>query len=220
MTLIQLLPLFVICSALIYCLADFKHQFLPKLHRDKAFQHFTFFVLFGLFLLWSAQASVKEGLNIHFLGLTCFTLVYGWRTAFVLTIPVALAMVLTDNLAFENLANFLLLSSLLPILTSYAIYYFSYRYLNRNIFIYIFVAGFFSGGATSSIHLISNTLFQLWQGDHQWQAIRDNYFIFLPLLAFPEGLLNGMGAAILSVYKPEWLRTFSDKHYLYDHLRK
>lgn len=41
--------------------------------------------------------------------------------------------------------------------------------------------------------------------------------IFVPLLAFPEGLLNGMALAILAVFRPEWLRVFSDRDYLYNH---
>ncbi|TON15302.1 hypothetical protein CGH62_27375, partial [Vibrio parahaemolyticus] len=42
----------------------------------------------------------------------------------------------------------------------------------------------------------------------------------VPLLAFPEGLLNGMSLAVLTVFKPEWLRVFSDRDYIYNHYHK
>ncbi len=119
-----------------------------------------------------------------------------------------------------DIPEYLLLSVLLPILISYAIFALSYHYLPRNIFVFIFVAGFFNGGMTGSLHLLLNTLYQLTFGSHDWHTIYDNYLIFVPLLAFPEGLLNGMALAILSVFKPEWLRVFSDRDYIYNHYHK
>lgn len=214
------LPYIAVISALVLCLKDFKKAFLPKFLSDKPFQTFSILVTIGLFFLWSAQAGVKEGLQIHFLGLTIYTLMFGMRTAFLLTIPVTVALALTAQIPADSIAEYLFLSCLIPILTSYAVYYVSFHYLPRNIFIFIFVAGFFNGAVTGSVHLLANTLHQLWQGNYDWQTISDNYFIFLPLLAFPEGLLNGMAAAIMAVFKPEWLRTFSDKHYIYNHYRK
>lgn len=173
--------------------------------------------MLGLFLLWSTQASVKEGLSLHFLALTTLTMMYGWRSAFILTLPVSAALALFGKISFAALPEYLLLSSLLPILISYSIFALSYHYLPRNIFVFIFVAGFFNAGVTGSLHLLLNSLY-IWQlGAYDWITITDNYLIFVPLLAFPEGLLNGMALAILAVFRPEWLRVFSDRDYLYNH---
>ncbi|MDG3088391.1 energy-coupling factor ABC transporter permease [Vibrio hannami] len=215
-----ILPYIAVFIAIGLCIKDFRHAFLPKLLTDKPFQNFCFFTTIGLFFLWSAQAGVKEGLLIHFLGLTIFTLIFGMRTAFLLTIPIAFALAITTQIPFDTLAEYLFLSCLIPISVSYGIYYLSFHYLPKNIFIFIFVAGFLNGALTGSVHLLTNTGYQLWQGNYDWQTISDNYFIFLPLLAFPEGLLNGMAAAIMAVFKPEWLRTFSDKDYIYTQYRK
>lgn len=59
------------------CKDDFLKTFLPKLVADKPFQHMTFAVMLLLFLLWNAQAGVKEGLYIHFLALTTLTMMFG-----------------------------------------------------------------------------------------------------------------------------------------------
>ncbi|GAK87871.1 arginine/ornithine antiporter ArcD [Vibrio ponticus] len=118
------------------------------------------------------------------------------------------------------MGQYLLLSCLVPILTSYAVFLLSYSYLPRNIFVYIFIAGFFNGALAGSIHLVATGLFQLLTDVHDWTTIVDNYLIFILLLAFPEGLLNGMAVAVLSVFKPEWLRTFSDRDYIYNHYHK
>jgi uncharacterized membrane protein len=220
MNIYQLIPTIAVLSVFVFCIHDFRRSFFPKFLVEKPFQHFTFLLLLGLFFLWSAQASVKEGLTIHFLGLTSLTLVYGWRVAFILTVPVTAGLVITQQVALNISMEYLFLSCLVPITISALIFYLTFRYLPKNIFVYIFIAGFFNAALSGSLHLMGNAGYQLWKGDYDWVSIRDNYLVFLPLLLFPEGLLNGMAAAILSVYKPEWLRTFSDKHYIYDHHRK
>ncbi|ADT87508.1 hypothetical protein K6U56_11535 [Vibrio furnissii] len=220
MQLEELASLVVILLFIVGAARDVRTSFWPKFTHEKTFQHLTYFVMFALFLLWSAQASVKEGLHIHFLALTTLTMMYGWRCAFLLTIPVTAALVVVGKLGVYDVPEYLLLSALLPILISYAIFALSYHYLPRNIFVFIFVAGFFNGGMTGSLHLLLNTLYQLALGVHDWQTIYDNYLILVPLLAFPEGLLNGMALAILCVFKPEWLRVFSDRDYIYNHYHK
>ncbi|ENM5882550.1 membrane protein [Vibrio metoecus] len=220
MELAQLASTIIIFAVLLLVKKDSQHALWPKFRDDRTFQHLTYFVMLGLFLLWSAQASVKEGLTIHFLALTTLTMMYGWRSAFIITIPVTAALALFGKISLAALPEYLLLSSLLPILISYSVFALSYHYLPRNIFVFIFVAGFFNAGVTGSLHLLLNSLYVWEMGTYDWKTIMDNYLIFIPLLAFPEGLLNGMALAILAVFRPEWLRVFSDRDYLYNHYHR
>ncbi|ENM5786820.1 hypothetical protein CGT92_07830 [Vibrio metoecus] len=220
MELAQLASTIIIFAVLLLVKKDSQHALWPKFRDDRTFQHLTYFVMLGLFLLWSAQASVKEGLTIHFLALTTLTMMYGWRSAFIITIPITAALALFGKISLAALPEYLLLSSLLPILISYSVFALSYHYLPRNIFVFIFVAGFFNAGVTGSLHLLLNSLYVWEMGTYDWKTIMDNYLIFIPLLAFPEGLLNGMALAILAVFRPEWLRVFSDRDYLYNHYHR
>ncbi|WKY94052.1 energy-coupling factor ABC transporter permease [Vibrio metoecus] len=220
MELAQLASTIIIFAVLLLVKKDSQHALWPKFRDDRTFQHLTYFVMLGLFLLWSAQASVKEGLTIHFLALTTLTMMYGWRSAFIITIPVTAALALFGKISLAALPEYLLLSSLLPILISYSVFALSYHYLPRNIFVFIFVAGFFNAGVTGSLHLLLNSLYVWEMGTYDWKTIMDNYLIFIHLLAFPEGLLNGMALAILAVFRPEWLRVFSDRDYLYNHYHR
>lgn len=122
---------------------DVTKVFLPKLKNERTFQHLTFAVIFALTILWSAQASVKEGLAIHFLALTTLTLMYGWRSAYALSIVVSIILAIIGTIEFSQLPEYLLFSCLLPIWVSYVVFLLSYRFLPRNIFVFIFVAGFF-----------------------------------------------------------------------------
>ena len=131
-----------------YCLTDWRKVVWPKMTQEKPFQHLVFATLFLLCILWSAQAGVKDGLQIHFLALTTLTMMYGWRIAFLLSIPAMLVNHLLHGIPLSMLPSAWVLSALVPILISYLIFLLSYRYLPRNIFVFIFVAGFFNGALT------------------------------------------------------------------------
>lgn len=210
----------ILWIVLAYCLPDWKKVVWPKLEKEKAFQHLVFATLFFFSILWATQAGVKEGLQIHFLALTTLTMMYGWRMAFLISIPAMLVNHLLHDASLLQLPTSLVLSALLPIFISYLVFLLSYHYLPRNIFVFIFVAGFFNGAITGSLHLLINSFYHLSVGHYDWETIQHNYFIFVPLLAFPEGLLNGMSLAVLTVFKPEWLRVFSDRDYIYNHYHK
>lgn len=216
----ELLALIIVLLFLPLIWRDVTGVLLPKLSQERSFQHITLAVSFALFFLWSADAGVKTGLAIHFLGLTALTLMYGWQSAFALSIVIGLFMAIFGEFSFYVLPEFLLFSCLIPILISYAIFLASYRYLPRNIFVFIFIAGFLNGGLTGSLHLLINSIYLLLTSGYDGQTIFDNYLVFTPLLAFPEGMLNGMTAAVLTVFKPELLRLFSDRDYIYNHYHK
>ncbi|KGY12092.1 membrane protein [Vibrio tubiashii] len=220
MELHQLLALAIVVVTMPFIWRDVKHVFLPKLRDERPFQHITYAIIFALFILWSADAGVKEGLSIHFLGITALTLMYGWQSASALSIVITLLMAVIGKVSFFSVPEYLLMSCLIPVSISYVTFSLSYHFLPRNIFVFIFVAGFLNGGVTGTLHLIINSAYLLTTTEHDWQTIYDNYLIFTPLLAFPEGLLNGMTIAVLTVFKPELVRVFSDRDYIYNHYRK
>ncbi|MDF2153640.1 energy-coupling factor ABC transporter permease [Vibrio sp. CAU 1672] len=212
--------LIIVWVMVAFCWPDFRQVVWPKLMSEKDFQHLLFGTVFLLSTLWSAQAGVKEGLQIHFLALTTLSLMFGWRMALVISVPAMLANHLIHGHSLAMLPTSLLLSALIPIGISYCVFQLSYRLLPRNIFVFIFIAGFINGAVTGSLHLLNNAIYHQTVGHYDWETIQHNYFIFVPLLAFPEGLLNGMSIAVLTVFKPEWLRVFSDRDYIYNHHHK
>ncbi|CCN83691.1 conserved hypothetical protein [Vibrio nigripulchritudo SFn27] len=197
------------------CWHDVKSVFIPKFVRERSFQNLTIICCAILFFLWQTKAGVKSGLDIHFLGLTAFTMMFGWRVACVLLIPIFALIAIWDGWLIADFSVQVLISGLIPVLVSYGIFSLSYHYLPKNVFVFIFVAGFFNAMFTGSVHLLVRGTYYLWQGTYDLTTVVDNFFVLIPLMAFPEGLLNGMTLAILCVYKPEWLRVFSDRHYLY-----
>ena len=64
--------------------------------------------------------------------------------------------------------------------------------LLKNFFVYLFVCGFFGAGVAAAVSGLS-TGGVLWlDGVYSWSKITHEYVQYLPLIMFPEGLMNGI----------------------------
>ncbi|WBA18649.1 MULTISPECIES: energy-coupling factor ABC transporter permease [Salinivibrio] len=189
-------------------------EFFAKLRQETGYQHLAFSSAVVLFALWALQAGIKEGLDIHFLGVTTLALCHGWRIAiWIATVPLAL-MAVFGFVPVADVGMTALTTAVLPITFSYGIFALSYHYLTRHLFIYIFIAAFI-GAALTIVFQLSVTSLWYWLADrHSWQDIVHNYLQIALLMWFPEALLNGMAVTVMAVYRPHWLRTFYDREYL------
>ncbi|WP_445402269.1 energy-coupling factor ABC transporter permease [Zobellella sp. An-6] len=181
---------------------------------DKSRQHLCFGAAIALVPLWMLQAGIKEGLEVHFLGLTTLALVLGWRLSQLMAL---LSLLLVTVFGVESWNEFganLLLGVILPIGVSYFVFLLTYSYLYRHLFVYIFVAGFFNAALTMAVKILAFAGYMTWSGQYPWQTVLDNYVSILPLLLFPEALLNGMAITLLVVFRPQWVCTFYDRDYL------
>ena len=52
------------------------------------------------------------------------------------------------------------------------------------------------------------------QGGHTFGELNQTLIPFFPLMFLPEAFLNGWIITILVLYKPTWVSSFSDRHYL------
>ncbi|MDD1781414.1 energy-coupling factor ABC transporter permease [Enterovibrio sp. ZSDZ35] len=185
-----------------------------KFRSDKGYQHFVLASALILFCLWALKAGISEGLDIHFLGMTVLTLCHGPRIAiWISTLPLAL-MVSFGLLPLADVGLYAATTAVVPALISYAIFWLSYQYLSRHLFIYIFIAGFLNAAFTIVLHLCVVSAGYWISGLHSWDTIINNYLMLALLIWFPEGLLNGMAVSMMSVYRPHWMRTFYDREYL------
>lgn len=103
---------------------------------------------------------------------------------------------------------------MVPICSSYLLYSLSFHRLPRHFFVYIFAASFFPGALMIAIKMALLGGYYAIDGVHSWDVIMDNYLVLIPLLLFPEAMLNGMTMTLLIIYKPDWVYTFQDKFYL------
>ena len=168
-----------------------------------------------LISIWMLQTGIYPGLRIHFLALTTLTLTLGWRLGLV---SASFALFIVTWFGIKPWGSFglnALLGVVWPVCFTYFFFLITYNYLSRHLFIYTFIAGFFNAALTLAMSMLSFALYAYWSGLYSWDLIVDNYLSILPLMMFPEGLINGMSLTALVMYKPEWVCTYSDQDYLF-----
>lgn len=179
-------------------------------------QHVFYVTCLVLVVLWSIRAGISSGLGIHFMGLTAATLLMGWSLAL---LAGALSLLFVCFLGLEAFSSFgvnYLVSVALPICTSYLVLKWIQRVLPANPFIYIFVCGFFNGAfAIFCVAVTTSLLLGLTQV-YSWDEVYHNYFMYVPLMLFPEAFVNGMFVAGIIGTKPELLSSFNVDEYFKD----
>ncbi len=166
-----------------------------------------------LALMWQTDAAVLEHLSIHFLALTSLVLVFGLRLSALLFVLVMALQWLMSNQPADQLL-WTLVCGWLVLALNYGVYLLCYQYLQRHLFVYLFVGAFLN----SALGLVVFMLLQAWgqAGHYSSEQLYQGYLIFIPLAALPEALLNGMAMTLLVVYKPQWVYTFYQRIYLSD----
>ncbi|MDX1676500.1 energy-coupling factor ABC transporter permease [Arsukibacterium sp.] len=192
----------------------FPRELVFKLKSDTGYQHLWLSSIVVTALLWSVQAGIEPGLELHLLGITTLVLCHGWRIAWLIGSLAIFFLVAVGKTSLADAGSTALLTVMLPALFSYLIFALSYQYLPRHLFIYIFVAGFANAALTITFKMTLTALWFHWQGHYSWSSIYQNYLQLALLIWFAEALLNGMAITLMSVYRPHWLRTFYDNEYL------
>ena len=186
--------------------------------RESDSSNIYFAIIAVLFLLWNMSASVGEGENLHLLGASLATLMFGWEFAFI-AIQIILLMTVMTTPGFDIIGGWpafamnALLHGLLPAGFTNGLLRLSQKFLPLNYFVYFFLNTFFA--TIAGILLVTGVVWLLFLTG----ALNSGYSIreFTPvmlILSFPEGMLTGMLVSVFVIYKPEWVTTFRDEVYL------
>ena len=186
------------------------------LKSNRRLQHFFLGAMVFLMVMWSMRAGISPGLGIHFLGVTALTLIFGWDLAIVAGTFALLGMILVGREGWDSLPINALCSVVLPAMVTMCVLKVVEAKLTKNFFVYLFLCGFFGAGlAAASSGLATGLL--LWLDDvYSWSKINHEYVRYLPLIMFPEGLMNGIIITGMLVFHPDWVRTFDAKLYIDD----
>jgi len=168
----------------------------------------------GLMVLWSLRAGIAPGLNIHLLGTTLLTLMFGWELAVVGIGLVLTAVTLAGMSGVETFSLNALIMGVVPALVGRTEYFLVWRRLPHNLFVYIFVSGFFGAAlAIISVALVTTALF-LTSEVYTWDQLTTNYLPYALLLALPEAFITGTCLTYMVVYRPAWVASYREETYL------
>ncbi|MCG3202842.1 MAG: hypothetical protein NFCOHLIN_02728 [Gammaproteobacteria bacterium] len=165
------------------------------------------------FLIWQIRTDIL-GLNLHLLGATVMTLMFGWRLAVIGGILAIALDLLRRHVPVAAAITDAWLTVVLPVTVSYLLARGVERCLPRNFFIYIYASAFL-GGALSMLAVGTATVMLIPSavpyGDG-WFARVVPYV----LMMFGEAFVSGALLTLMVVYRPAWVASFDDRRYLAD----
>lgn len=167
-----------------------------------------------LLILWSIKAGIYPGESFHFLGLTTACLMFNWPFALIATQLLTLAITLNGQASWDTFALNNIIMGAISIGITHLLRTLAQRYLPHNFFIYIFFNVFFASAIGISLTGAATYILLLTSGTYPIEALNQQLLPVYLLLAFPEGLLNGIVMTMLIIYKPHYVATFYDKSYL------
>ncbi|MBW8192408.1 energy-coupling factor ABC transporter permease [Neiella marina] len=168
----------------------------------------------ALAVLWHLKIELIEGLALHFLLVTAVTLILGFRISCIATSSAMLLLAATNQITWQQLPEHWLIHIFPIIVMSYLLLLISRKYLPRHLFVYIFVNAFLTAAVAIALSIGIQALWYNLTGQYSSDQINQYLLRMLPLMVFPEALLNGMLITVLAVYTPHNLCTYRDSEYL------
>jgi uncharacterized membrane protein len=186
-----------------------------ELFSDLRRQHLLFGTVLALFLLWLLRRDFPSGVSFHFIGMTAVVLLLDWPLAVIAGFMAQLGLLVLGRQEFMALGvNGLLLVGL-PVLLSECCVRGVERFQPRNLFVFIFCAGFFPAALVAALCSLSGWLLLSWGGVYGLPgAAPEDFAAYLLLVMFPEAFINGTFISALVVFYPDWLETFNRSRYL------
>jgi uncharacterized membrane protein len=172
-----------------------------------------------LTLMWSMNAGIRPGLNMHLLGVTAFTLMFGPQLA-ILGLCVVLGAVTYNSGAIGHALGWFpfalnaLVMAVFPAFLAHGILRVVERFLPANFFVYIFVGTFFAAALNTVATGLLATLLLAAAGVYPLDMLFSDYFPYYVLLGFAEAWLNGAALTLMVVYYPHWVGSFDDTKYI------
>ena len=165
-------------------------------------------------VLWTIRATIGEGFTFHLLGVTAFALATGPPLALLgSAIAVVLQIGVHDG-RWENAGIAFVTMAALPVGVAWAVHRAAQRLLPPNFFVYIFVGAFFGAAVALAAGGVAAAVGLAYGAGVPAPLVFGEYVPYLLYLAWGEAMLTGMALTLMVVYRPQWVATFDDAHYL------
>lgn len=185
-----------------------------ELVADSRRQHLFFGSVFALTVLWLLRREFDSGLTFHFLGLTVVTLMLDWPLALAAGALAQMALVILGMDDAAALGANGILRILVPVLITVGMSRMLERCKPTNLFLYIFISGFFAAALSAVCAMLTGMGLLAWSGHLAMPGSLLELMGYMIMVMFPEGFINGMSVAALVVFHPDWVETFDSDRYL------
>ncbi len=186
-----------------------------KVQDDKGAQHVLLGAAVVVLLVWQFGASLGGGITFHFLLMTTVTLMFGPQFALMAMSLALIGVTFESGLGALSFGINAVLMGVVPIFITWWMARWAFYKLDRNIFVFIFFNAFLSAaiGVVTSLGLAAVVLYAA--DVYTAEVLKQSFVPFIPLMATPEGFLNGMLMTAFILFKPHWVTSFSDRDYFH-----
>lgn len=167
-----------------------------------------------LTLLWSLNAGVYPGLNLHILGAMATTLIFGPQLALVVLALALTGVTLNGSIEWSAIPINFLAMGIVPVVLGSLYFRLVERWLPKHFFVYIFINAFIGAAVIVLVQGVIASLMLFSAGAYSADKLLSEYLPFFLLLGFAEAWLSGMALTLMVIYRPEWVASFDDHHYL------
>jgi len=181
---------------------------------DNEQAHVFFGACVCLILLWSMQIPVQSGLSFHLLGVTTFTLMFGWSLGVIGTSLALAGTTLSQGGGWELFALNMFIVGVVPVTLTQVILVLVRSLLPKNFFIYVLGNAFLAGGLVAQISNYTAVLLLATNSTVSLEDLNQTVLPFFPMMILPEALLNGWITTVVVAFQPAWVSSFSDDLYL------
>lgn len=169
---------------------------------------------FAIALAWLLAARTAGGLSLHLLLTPLAALMFGRELALVAAAPALAAVLLWGHGDWTAAGAAWLLAAWLPATVLDALRRAADRWAPRNIFTFIFLAGFLAPGVAFVATVVAAAAAHGLAGTASRAVLTDEFLPFGLLLGWGEAFLTGLLTTVFVVYQPRWMATFDDARYL------
>lgn len=167
-----------------------------------------------LVIIWSMKLNLAPGLIMHPLGITAFTVIFGWPLAIVAGSIALIANTFFTHGQWNLISIDLLLTIVIPASLTHGISRLVLAHASRNLFLFMLGIGFAGAilGMLGSIVVLLLLAYSQEQGELLQKVW--HHFGILAMLLYAEGFLNGVIVAAITVFAPDLVKTFDNRKYL------
>lgn len=177
-------------------------------------QHLLLGSTFFLVIFWLMHFELVDGLWIHPLIVTSVALIVGFRFSVIVCAFATLGYLLFSGLSLSNFGTHFLINGVAP--AAFIVYLSRWvRSKNPgNLFFYTLGVGFLGGALTIPLVAVVSYLI-IWSFDITLFRINDDFkYQWILLGMFPEAFINGVIVSSITVFFPNWMRTFDEDYFL------
>jgi len=179
-------------------------------------QHALFAAIVILALFWQLQLEVRGTLLLHPIAMNVVVMVFGSALALIVGMGALLLGHLFNDQSWTLLPFEYLTMVMVPVAVVSALLKLINRIPQANMFFYLFGAAFFGAVPTLlCVGAVSWLYLQIFAEVHLQQLFAEYSYLLL-LMMFPEGFINCSVATVVTVLRPDLVRTFDDHRYLDD----